>query len=120
MVTKLGAAWDGAVVRNWLNSRVVAARADQVMAERRGRTGHDDCDMAAAEEMVCTLLRDDEAVDGQRAFAAALKALADRDQHVWRGVYDDDRFDRHVRAYVRKLAGMARANKGFDNVRHHQ
>ncbi len=119
-MTKLGAIWDGAVVRNWLNSRIVAARADQVTAERHGRARQDDCDMAAAEEMVCTLLKDGDAVGSQRAFTAALKTVADRDQHVWRGVYDDDRFDRHVRAYARKLARMTGANEGFANIRHYQ
>lgn len=48
--------WDGAVVCKWLESRVIAARADQVVAERGGRDRQDDCDKATAEEMVCSLL----------------------------------------------------------------
>jgi hypothetical protein len=36
--------WDGAAVRKWLESRIIAARADQVAAERYGRERQDDCD----------------------------------------------------------------------------
>ena len=36
---KLTTEWDAAAVRAWLESRVAAARADQVTAERRGREG---------------------------------------------------------------------------------
>lgn len=114
------AEWDSAAVRTWLESRIVAARADQVAAERYGRERRDDCDMAAAEEMVCTLLKGSNAVNAQHTFVDALKALLDRDDHVWRGVYDDARFDRHVRTYVRKLARMAKANDGFGNVKRYQ
>ena len=115
-----GSEWDGAAVRTWLESRIVAARAEQVAAERGGRERQDDCDAAAAEEMVCALLvRGDTAAD-KDSFVAALKALLDRDAYVWRGVYDDRRFDRHVRAYVRKLSRMARANDGFGNLRRYQ
>ncbi len=117
---KLATEWDGTAVRFWLDSRIAAARADQVVAERHGRAGHDDCDMAAAEEMVCTRLKAGEAAACQRTFAAALTVLADSDDHVWRGVYDDTRFDRHVRAYIRKLVRMSRSNEGFAKVRHYQ
>lgn len=48
--------WNGAAVRAWLERRIVAARADQVAAEKYGWERRDDCEMAAAEEMVCTLL----------------------------------------------------------------
>ena len=112
--------WDGAAVRAWLESRVAAARANQVAAERRGRDGQDDCDAAAAEEMVCTLLKGGDVADAQRTFVDELKAMLDRDDYVWRGVYDDRRFDRHVRAYVRKLARMAKANGSFGNLRLYQ
>ena len=114
-------AWNGAVVRTWLESRIAAARADQVTAERQGYERRDDCDLAAAEEMVCTLLlKDDAAIQAQAAFAGALKRLLDRDDYVWRGVYDDRRFDRHVRTAIRKLARMTKANEGFANVRRYQ
>lgn len=112
--------WDGAVVRLWLENRIAAARADQVAAERGGRGRQDDCDQAAAEEMVCALLLREPAADAQHSFADALKALLDRDSFVWRGVYDDARFDRHVRAYVRKLLKMTRENKGFEQIRRYQ
>ena len=109
--------WDSTAVRTWLESRVASARADQVAAERGGRERQDDCDMAAAEEMVCTLLRGKEA---EEVFVGELKALLDRDDYVWRGVYDDRRFDRHVRTHVRKLLKMAKANDGFGNLKRYQ
>jgi hypothetical protein len=112
--------WDGATVRTWLESRIVAARADQVTAERNGRSDQDDCDKATAEEMVCTLLKGKPATNVQSAFADELKALLDRDDYVWRGVYDDRRFDRHVRTYIRKLMKMTKANTGFGNTTHYQ
>ena len=120
VVTKLVVEWDSAAIRTWLESRIVAARADQVVAERYGRERHDDCDMAAAEEMVCTLLKGSDAVNAQRTFVDELKTLLDRDDYVWRGVYDDRRFDRHVRAYLRRLSKMAKANDGFGNVKRYQ
>jgi hypothetical protein len=52
----------------------------------------------------------------QAAFAADLKALLEKDGYIWRGVYDDTRFDRHVRTYVRKLTQMTKANAGFENL----
>ncbi|GGE72005.1 hypothetical protein [Sphingomonas prati] len=113
-------AWDGGIVRIWLEKRVVAARAEQVSAERGGRAQQDDCDKATAEEMVCTLLKGKPAVDDQQAFAGELRALLERDDYVWRGVYDDTRFDRHVRTFVRKLIRMAKTNDGFENVAHYQ
>ena len=112
--------WDGEAVRTWLQSRIVAARADQVTAEKYGRERQDDCDKATAEEMVCTLLKAKKAVDVQSAFADELKSLLDKDDYVWRGVYNDTRFDRHVRTYIRKLAKMTKTNAGFENVKHFQ
>ncbi len=120
VVSKTIKEWDGAAVRTWLESRVVAARADQVAAERYGRERQDDCDMAAAEEMVCTLLKGEDAVNSQLAFAGELKALLDRDDYIWRGVYDDRRFDRHVRSAIRKLMKMAMTNTGFENIARYQ
>jgi len=120
VVSKAGIEWDGAAVRAWLQSRIVAARADQVAAERYGRERQDDCDVAAAEEMVCTLLAGKDAVNSQGDFAAELKALLDRDVYIWRGVYDDRRFDRHVRTMIRKLAKMTKTNDGFGKVMRYQ
>jgi len=119
-MTEAAKQWDGAIVRKWLESRVAAARADQIAAERGGRGQQDDCDKAAAEEMVCATLRGHDATGAQRAFADELKALLDRDQYVWRGVYDDTRFERHVRACIRKLQKMTRDNAGFDRIGRYQ
>ena len=112
--------WDGERVRKWLESRVVAARADQAMAERAGRGRQDDCDQANAEEMVCALFKASRATDSQIALLADLKKLLDRDEYVGRGVYDDARFDRHVKTYIRKLMKMTKTNAGFEKVGHSQ
>ena len=113
-------AWDAAAVRTWLERRVAAARTDQVTAQRRGRSGEDECDLAAAEEMVCAALLRPGAADTQETFAAVLKALAERDDYIWRGVYDDRKFDRHVRGAIRKLLKMAKTNTGFERLGHYQ
>ena len=112
--------WDGATVRTWLESRIIAARADQVAAERYGWERQDDCDKANAEEMVCALLKDKDATNGQSEFSAELKSLLDRDEYVCRGVYNDERFERHVRTCIRKLIKMTRDNAGFQNTRRYQ
>jgi hypothetical protein len=112
--------WDGAQVRAWLQSRVVAARTDQVAAERGGRERQDDCDKATAEEMVCSLAAAGKNEMTQAALLETLAALLDRDDYVWRGVYDDARFDRHVRTYIKKLVRMAKTNAGFGNTAHYQ
>lgn len=112
--------WDAAKVRKWLDARIAASRSDQVAAERAGYGQHDDCDKATAEEMVCTLMQARDSVVDQKRFATDLKALLERDEFIWRGVYDDTRFDRHVRSYVRKLAKMAKTNSGFDRTTRYQ
>lgn len=119
-MTEPAAPWDGAVVRTWLDSRIAAARLDQVAAERAGRSAQDDCDKASAEEMVCAALNATSAPDAQIGFAEELKSLLDRDQYVWRGVYDDTRFDRHVRTYLRKLVKMTKSNTGFGMTKRYQ
>ncbi|WP_083671903.1 hypothetical protein [Sphingomonas montana] len=120
MAVAVQKAWDGGIVRTWLDSRIVAARADQVAAERGGRALQDDCDKATAEEMVCTLMKAGAAADAQASFLDGLRLLLDREDYVWRGVYDDMRFDRHVRSYIRKLARMAKTNDGFGKTAHYQ
>ena len=121
MPEKTAKSWDPAVVRTWLERRVVAARADQVVAERGGYEFQDDCDKATAEEMVCALmLKGRTTPDTQEALSTALRTLLDRDEYLWRGVYNDTRFDRHVRSYVKRLIKMAKTNDGFDKVAHYQ
>lgn len=120
MATATAKEWDGAVVRTWLEQRIVAARADQAAAERGGRDRRDDCDKATAEEMVCALFRGGKATGDQATFLDALRLLLDRDDYVGRGVYDDTRFDRHVRTYIKKLMKMVKTNSGFDNSLHYQ
>lgn len=120
VVDGAGKTWDGAIVRKWLESRVAAARSDQVVAERAGRDRQDDCDKATAEEMVCTLMKAKPATNAQAGFMDELRTLLDRDDYVWPGVYNDTRFDRHVRTFIKKLIKMAKANDGFENTTHYQ
>lgn len=89
-------AWDGALVRKWLESRLEAAKLDQAVADSRGYDGHDDCDKAAAEEWVCRTLKSDACVDDQAAMAARLKQLIVQNEYCATGVYDDVRFQRNV------------------------
>ena len=112
--------WDGATVRAWLGMRVAAARSDQAVAQRGGRAQQDDCDKATAEELVCSFLKGKASVDDRAAFAGDLKQLLERDDYVWPGVFDDARFDRHVRSYIRKLIKMMKTNDGFDKILHYQ
>lgn len=120
MTDKTPADWNGDAVRKWLESRIVASRSDQVEAERGGRKEQDDCDKATAEEMVCSILLRKPSMDDRKAFADDLRALLDRDDYIWRGVYDDTRFDRHVRSYIRKLVKMIRTNEGFEKIGRYQ
>lgn len=108
-------AWDAALVRSWLESRFAAARLDQAAADRRGYDAQDDYDKAAAEEWVCGTLKSAACVEDQAAFAACLKELLGQDAYPVTGIYDDRRFERHVRASLRKLAKMTRENSGFEN-----
>nr|WP_197983043.1 hypothetical protein [Sphingomonas sp. CFBP 13728] len=103
-----------------MESRVVAARGDQVVAERGGRELQDDCDKASAEEMVCAMMKAGKIADLQASFSDTLLLFLDRDEYIWRGVYNDTRFDRHVRSYAKKLLKMAKTNDGFENTTHYQ
>lgn len=118
MAARVEKDWDAAIVRTWLAARIAAAKADQVVAERGGRDRQDDCDKASAEEMACTLVG--KAADNQASLLAEVQRLLDRDEYIWRGVYNDTRFDRHVRSYAKKLLKMAKTNEGFENTTHYQ
>lgn len=113
-------AWDGELVRKWLESRVEAARLEQAAADRQGYEAQDDYDKAAAEEWVCRTLKTAGRTDDQAAFAAQLKDLLAQDEYRTTGIYDDRRFDRHVRANLRKLAKMTKASDGFANTLRYQ
>jgi hypothetical protein len=45
-----------------------------------------------------------------------VKTLLNQDGYPITGIYDDTRFERHVRAVLRKLAKMIKANDGFANT----
>lgn len=114
-------AWDGDLVRTWLDRRCAAARLDQAAADKRGYTAQDDYDKAAAEEWVCrTILKAAECTDDQAALARRLKELIAQDDYPVTGIYDDRRFERHVRSHLRILSRMTRANEGFARMSHYQ
>lgn len=108
--------WDGDVVRKWLDRRLKAARLDQAAADREGYSAQGDYDKAAAEEWACATLLRDQASDHQAAFAARIKELIARDSYPVSSNYDDVRFERAVRSYLRKVAKMTKTNDGFDRL----
>lgn len=116
----LSKAWDGDLVRKWLESRFEAAKLDQAAADKRGYEAQDDYDKAAAEEWVCRVLKAAGRTDDQTAFAARIKELLAQDEYGITGIHDDRRFDRYVRANLRKLAKMIKANDGFANTLRYQ
>ena len=113
-------AWNGELVRKWLESRSQAARIEQAAADRRGYEAQDDYDMAAAEEWVCQVLTVAGRTDDQAAFAAQIKGLLAQDDYRITGVHDDRRVERSVRATLRKIARMTKANDGFANTLRYQ
>lgn len=113
-------AWDGDLVRKWLESRFAAAKLDQAAADRRGYEARDDYDKAVAEEWVCQVLKTAGRTNDQAAFAAHIKELLARDEYGITGIHDDRRFDRYVRTNLRKLAKMTKANDGFANTLRYQ
>ncbi|KTF68623.1 hypothetical protein ACNFJ7_01870 [Sphingomonas sp. HT-1] len=112
--------WSSAQVRTWLERRIKAARADQDAADRYGRDREDDYDKAAAEEWVCEQFRHSDAVDDQAKLADALKALLAKDDFYRAGVRSEQRFEREVKAYLRKLAKMTKTNTGFGKTLRYQ
>lgn len=113
-------AWDGEQVRTWLERRFEASKLDQAAADRRGYDAQDDYDKAAAEEWVCRALMGAPCTNEQAAFAGRLKELTGQEEYQATGVYDDRRFQRHVRGQLRKLAKMAKANEGFEKTLRYQ
>lgn len=112
--------WDSAQVRLWLERRIKAARADQDVADRYGRDREDDYDKAAAEEWVCEQFRHSDAINDPARFGAALKALLAKDDFYRAGVRSEQRFEREVKAYLRKLSKMAKTNTGFGKTLRYQ
>lgn len=113
-------AWDGALVRKWLERRLAASRLDQAAADRRGYEAQDDYDKAAAEEWACRALQAPDHADDQAAFAKRLKELIGQDEYRQTGIYDDAKFERHVRSHLRKIAKMTKANEGFEKTLRYQ
>jgi len=120
MMSVSAKAWEGELVRKWLECRIEAARLDQTAADMRGYEGQDDYDKAAAEEWVCRTLMAAARQGDQAAFAARLKELLGQDEHRATGIYDDRRCERYVRANLRKLTKMTRTNVGFENTLRYQ
>jgi hypothetical protein len=113
-------AWDGQLVRTWLERRFEASKLDQAAADRRGYEAQDDYDKAAAEEWVCRALKSADSTNEQAAFAKNLKELIAQDEYQVTGIYDDTRFQRHVRGQLRKLARMTKTNEGFEKTLRYQ
>ncbi|GGB76025.1 hypothetical protein [Blastomonas aquatica] len=109
-------AWNSEHVRKWLECRIEAARLDQAAADKRGYGAQDDYDKAAAEEWVCRSLRMVADNGDQVALADRIKQLLGQEEYQVTGIYDDRRFERYVRANLRKLAKMTKANRGFENT----
>ncbi len=112
--------WNGETVRAWLSSRFTASLGDQDRADKHGRGYEDDYCKAAAEEWVCRLTKGSNATNDQQRFGALLKSLLAQDEYRRVGVYDDRRFEREVRSYLRKLSKMTKANTGFENLSRYQ
>lgn len=74
-------AWDGELVRKFLESRFKAARLEQADAYKRGYEAQDDYDKAAAEEWVCRTVKTAGCTDDQAAFAAQLAKLLAQDEY---------------------------------------
>lgn len=108
--------WNGELVRKWLDRRLDASRLDQAAADRRGYEAQGEYDEAAAEEWVCRALKDADCTNDQAAFARRLKELIGQDDYPVTSIYDDARFERHVRAHLRKLAKMTKTNEGFEKT----
>lgn len=112
--------WDETRVRTWLDSRIESASLDQAAADRRGYEARDDYDKAAAEEWVCGTLLAGGCTSGQVALASRIRELVAEDGYQATGVHDDERFERHVRTGLRKVARMVKANEGFANTSRYQ
>lgn len=119
-MSNLSKPWDGALVRKWLARRLDVSKLDQAAADRRGYEARDDYDKAAAEEWVCRALQAPDCTEEHAPFAQRLKALIGEEEYHATGVYDDVRFERHVRSHLRKVAKMAKTNEGFEKTLHHQ
>ena len=113
-------AWNGELVRKWLERRFEASKLDQAAADRRGYGAQDDYDKAAAEEWVCRALKAAACTNEQAAFARRLKELIGQEEYPTTGIYDDTKFERHVRGQLRKLARMTKANEGFEKTLRYQ
>ncbi|MEP7008419.1 MAG: hypothetical protein ABI810_20740 [Sphingomonas bacterium] len=113
-------AWDGDLIRKWLARRLDASKLDQAAADRRGYEAQDEYDKAAAEEWVCRALQTADCANDQAAFARRLKDLIGQEDYRATGIYDDVRFERHVRGQLRKLTRMTKANEGFEKTLRYQ
>lgn len=119
-MTDAAKAWDGEGVRRWLQRRIEAAQLDQAAADKRGYAAQDDYDKAVAEEWACRALQAGGHVDDRAALAGHLKTLLGQEEYRATGIHDDRRFDRHVRATLRKIAKMVKTNDGFANMLRYQ
>jgi hypothetical protein len=113
-------AWDGELVCRWLDSRLQASRLDQASADKRGYEAQDDYDKAAAEEWVCRTIRAAGRTQDQAVVTEYLRELLAQDEYRVTGIQSDQRFERYVRANLKKLAKMTKADEGFANTLRYQ
>ena len=102
------------------DKRIEAARLDQAAADKRGYSAQDDYDKAAAEDWACRALQAGNYTNDQAALAGRIKELLAQDEYRTSGIYDDRRFEREVRATLRRLAKMTKANDGFAHTLRYQ
>ena len=76
VMSETSKAWDGELVRKWLQSRFEAARLEQAAADKRGYEAQDDYDKAAAEEWVCQSLKTAGRTDDQAGVRCAAQGTA--------------------------------------------
>lgn len=108
--------WNGDKVRKWLECRFNASLRDQDWADAHGQEREDAYDKAAAEEWVCRLTKSSETTNDQVRFAKMLATLLNRQEFRHVGVRDQQRFEKNVVSYIKKLLVMTDANAGFDNL----
>jgi len=112
--------WDADLVRTWLERRLATSKLEQAAADSRGYEAQDEYDKAAAEEWVCRALQTGDCTNEQAAFAKRIKELIGQDEYRATGIYDDIRFERHIRGQLRKVAKMTKANEGFEKTLRYQ
>ncbi|MEG8220970.1 hypothetical protein OSJ57_10090, partial [Sphingomonas sp. HH69] len=94
--------------------------AERLQGGRLLRRPQQDYPAATVVEYCSAVLKVPDFSNEQATFAQRLKDLIAREEYQATGIYDDVRFERHVRSHLRKVAKMAKANEGFGKTLHYQ